>query len=166
MTNALWQWQDFSLLALSEIAIMATLFCVGLIKTCDEQKYSVSYPIIIALGLVGLGVRTYDHGAYSAVYALATVVGIAFAIVLAGIGTTRLSLIAGAPLVALPHKACPIFWPPTDGGFVVVSYIAALASLIFVTLLLQHVFKARVEMNLYRISAFGALVAYLGVVPF
>ena len=163
MTTALWQ--DFSLLALSEIAIMAVLFCIGLVKTCDEQKFSVSYPIIIALGLVGLGVRAYDHGAYSAVYVLATVVGIALAIVLAGIDTARSGLVAGATLVALPHKACPIFWPPTDGGFFVVSYIAALAVLIVVSLLIRYILKAGVSMNLYRASALSALVAYLGVVP-
>lgn len=163
MTNALWQ--DFSLLALSEIAIMAVLFCVGLVKTGDEQQFSVSYSIIVTLGLVGLGVRTYDHGAYSAAYALATAVGIALAIVLAGLGTARSGLVAGATLVALPHKACPIFWPPTDGGFFVVSYIAALAAFIVTFLLLRYVLKARVRINLYRISALSALVAYLGVVP-
>lgn len=161
MTNALWQ--DFSLLALSEIAIMAMLFCIGLVKTCDEQQSSVSYTIIIALGLVSLGVRAYDHGAYSAIYALATATGIALAIVLAGISTARLSLIAGATLIALPHKACPIFWPPTDGGVLVVSYIGALAALIVASVLLRYVFKASVGMNLYRLSALSALVAYLGV---
>ena len=119
MTNALWQ--DFSLLALSEIAIMAVLFCIGLIKTCDVQKSSVSFPIIATLGLLGLGVRTYDQGAYSAAYALATAVGIALVIILVGLGTARSSLITGVTFVALPHKACPIFWPPTDGGFFVIS---------------------------------------------
>lgn len=165
MTNALWQ--DFSLLALSEMAILASLFCAGLVGAYDEQKSSVSYPIIVALGLVGLGVRTYDHGAYSAAYALATAAGIALAIALAGIGTARSGLIAGATLVALPHKACPIFWPPTDGGVLVVSYIVALATLIVASLLLRYMLKARVGINLYRTSALSALVAYLnlGVVP-
>lgn len=163
MTTALWQ--DFSLLALSEIAIMAVLFGIGLVKTCDEQQPSVSHSILVALGLVGLGVRAYDHGAYSATYALATVVGIALAIILAGLGTARSGLIAGATLVALPHKACPIFWPPTDGGVLVVSYIAVLAALIVVSLLLRYVLKAKVGMNLYRVSAISALVAYLGVIP-
>lgn len=163
MTNALWQ--DFSLLALSEIAIMAVLFGIGLVKTGDEQQFSVSYSIIVALGLVGLGVRAYDHGAYSAAYALATAAGIALSLVLAGLGTARSGLIAGATLVALPHKACPIFWPPADGGVFVVSYIAALAVLIVASVLLQYVLKAKVGMNLYRISALSALVAYLGVVP-
>lgn len=163
MTTALWQ--DFSLLVLSEIAIMAVLFCVGLVKTGDEQQFLVSYPIIVALGLVGLGVRAYDHGAYSAAYALATGVGIALVIILVGLGTARSSLIAGATLVALPHKACPIFWPPADGGFFVISYIAALAVLIAAAVLLRYVFKAKVGMNLYRISTLSALAAYLGVVP-
>ena len=162
MTNSLWQ--DFSLLSLSEIAIMAVLFCVGLVKTGDEQQFSVSYSIIVALGLVGLGVRTYDHGAYYAAYALATALGIALAIVLAGLGTARSSLVAGATLVALPHKACPILWPPTDGGVFVVSYIAALAVLIVASVPLRYVLKAKGGMNLYRISALSALVAYLGVV--
>lgn len=163
MTNALWQ--DFSLLALSEIAIMTVLFCIGLVKTYDEQQSSVSYLIIVALGFVGLGVRTYDHGAYSAAYALATAIGIALTLILAGLGTARSSLIAGATLVALPHKACPIFWPPVDGGVLVVSYIAVLATLIVVSLLLRYMLKARVGINLYRISALSALVAYLGVIP-
>ncbi|MYB69244.1 MAG: hypothetical protein F4X75_12170 [Gemmatimonadetes bacterium] len=163
MTTALWQ--DFSLLALSEIAIMAVLFGIGLVKTRDEQQPSVSYSIIVALGLVGLGMRAYDHGAYSATYAFATAVGISLAIVLAGLGTARSSLIAGATLAALPHKACPILWPPTDGGIFVVSYIAALAALLGVSLLLRYMLKAKVGMNLYRISALSALAAYLGVVP-
>ena len=163
MTTVLWQ--DFSLLALSEIAIMAVLFGIGLVKTGDEQQPSVSYSIIVSLGLVGLGVRAYDHGAYSAVYAFATAVGAALALVLAGIGTARSGLIAGATLVALPHKACPIFWPPADGGFFVISYIAALAVLIVASVLFRYVLKAKVGMNLYRISALSALAAYLGVVP-
>ena len=112
-----------------------------------------------------LGVRAYDHGAYSAAYAFATAAGIALALVLAGIGTAQSSLIAGATLIALPHKACPIFWPPTDGGFFVILYIAAMAALIVVSLLLRYVLKAGAEMNLYRISALSALVAYLGVIP-
>ncbi len=159
MTTTLWQ--DFSLLAFSEIAIMAMLFGVGLVKTCDEQKFSVS--IIVALGLIGLGARTYDHGAYSAAYALVTAVGIALAIVLAGIGTARAGLVAGATLVALPHKACPIFWPPADGGVLVVSYIVVLVGLIGVSLLPPYMLKARVGINLYRISALSALVAYLNL---
>lgn len=163
MTNALWQ--DFSLQALSEMAILAGLFYAGLVGSYDERKSSVSYPIIIALGLIGLGVRAYDHGVYSAAYALATAAGIALALVLAGIGIARSGLIAGATLVALPHKTCPILWPPTDGGFFVVSYIAALAAFIVGSVLLRYVLKVRVGMNLYRISALSALVAYLGVVP-
>jgi len=106
-------------------------------------------------------VCAYDHGAYSAAYALATVVGITLAIVLAGLGTVRSSLIASATLVALPHKACPIFWPPTDGGVFTISYIAALAALIVASVSLRSVFKAGVGMNLYRISAFSALATYL-----
>lgn len=164
MTNALWLWQDFSLLALSEMTILAGLFCASLLAY-DDQKSSVAYRIIVALGLVGLGVRAYDHGAYSAAYALATAAGITLTIVLAGIGTARSGLIAGATLVALPHEACPIFWPPIDGGVFVISYIAALTALIVASLLLRYVPKVRIGMNLYRISALSALVAYLGVVP-
>ena len=144
---------------------MAGIFCMGLIGTAGERKPSISYLIIVVLGLVGLGVRAYDHGAYSAAYAFATAAGIALALVLAGIGTAQSSLIAGATLIALPHKACPIFWPPTDGGFFVILYIAAMAALIVVSLLLRYVLKAGAEMNLYRISALSALVAYLGVIP-
>ena len=110
-------------------------------------------------------VRAYDHGVYSAAYALATAVGIALAIVLAGLGAARSGLIVGATLVTLPHKACPILWPPTDGGFFVISYIAALVALIVASVLLRYVFKTKVGMNLYRISALSALVAYLEVVP-
>ena len=154
------------MLAISEIAIMAGIFCMGLVGASGKRKPSVSY-LIVALGLVGLGVRAYDHGAYSAAYALATAAGITLAIVLAGtgIGTARSGLIAGATLVALPHKACPILWPPTDGGVFVISYIAALAALIVASLLLRYMLKARVGINLYRLSALSALVAYLGVVP-
>lgn len=143
---------------------MAGIFCMGLVGASGERKSSVSY-LIVALGLVSLGMRAYDHGAYSAVYALATAAGITLAIVLAGIGTARSGLIAGATLVALPHKACPILWPPTDGGVFVISYIAALAALIVASLLLRYMLKARVGINLYRLSALSALVAYLGVVP-
>ena len=152
------------MLAISEIAIMAGIFCMGLVGASDERKPLVSY-LIGALGLVGLGVRAYDYGAYSAAYALATAAGITLAIVLAGIGTTRSGLIAGATLVALPHKTCPILWPPTDGGVFVILYIAALAALIVASLLLRYTLKDRVGINLYRLSAFSALVAYLGVVP-
>ena len=161
----MWLWKDVSLLAISEIAIMAGIFYMGLVGASGERKPSVSYLIIVALGLVGLGVRAYDYGSYSAAYALATAAGIALAIVLAGIGNARSGLIAGATLVALPHKACPIFWPPTDGGFFVILYIAALVAFIVASLLLRYVLKTRVEINLYRISALSALVAYLGVVP-
>lgn len=160
--EALWIWKDFSLLAVSEIAIMAGIFCMGLIGASGERLSSDVWLIAVLLGLIGLVARAYDHGAYSAAYALATAAGIALAIVLAGIGTVRSGLIAGATLVALPHKACPIFWPPTDGGVVVISYIAVLAMLIVVSLLLRYVFKAGAGMNLYRISALSALVAYLG----
>ena len=153
------------MLAVSEIAIMAGIFCMGLVGASGERKRSVSCLIIVVLGLVGLGVRAYDHGAYSAAYALATAVGITLAIFLAGLGTAWSGLIAGATLVALPHKACPIFWPPTDGGILVVSYIAALAALSVATLLLRYALKAKVGMNLYRISALSALVVYLGIVP-
>ena len=152
------------MLAVSEIAIMAGIFCMGLVGASGKRKPSVSY-LIVALGLVGLGVRAYDHGAYSAAYALATAAGITLAIVLAGIGATRSGLIAGATLVALPHKTCPILWPPIDGGVLVISYIATLAALIVVSLLLQYALKVGVGMNLYRVSALSALVAYLGVVP-
>jgi len=159
--TTLWLWHDFSPLALSEMAILAGLFCAGLLSY-DEQKSSFAYRIIVALGLIGLGIRAYDHGAYSAIYPLATAaVGIALAIVLAGLGTARSSLIAGSTLVALPHKACPIFLPPTDGGVFIISYIAALVALTVASVLLRSVFKAEIGMNLYRISALSALATYL-----
>ena len=119
--EVLWLWKDGSLLAVSEIAIMAGIFCMGLVGTSGERPSSDVWLIAVLLGLIGLVARTYDHGAYSAAYALATGAGIALSIVLAGIGTARSGFIAGATLVALPHKVCPLFWPPTDGGFFVIS---------------------------------------------
>ena len=68
MTNALWLLPKSSFLALSEIAILVSTFCTGLVGTADEQKPLIAYPINVVLGLVGLMVRAYDHYAYSAVY--------------------------------------------------------------------------------------------------
>lgn len=58
--------QACSVLAISEMAILSGIFCSGLIGTADKWKPLVAYPIIVVLGLVGLVVRAYDHGVYSA----------------------------------------------------------------------------------------------------
>lgn len=68
MTNALWLLPSSSFLAPSEIAILASIFCTGLVSTADERKSLISCPINVVLGQVGLMVRAYDHDAYSAVY--------------------------------------------------------------------------------------------------
>ena len=51
MTTALRQ--DCSLLAISEMAILADIFCAGLVRTADERKPLVAYPIIVVLGPCG-----------------------------------------------------------------------------------------------------------------